>query len=113
MTLVLKNGASIDLSTMLQTSKPLRLTQVSVCSSGDCSALQLPVRLAIRPLPPLFNSTALLPARHSGLCCVLPHYAHRCAAMPVSACKDSVFGPRKPMYDTSQQLCLILSPGLA
>lgn len=68
MTLVLNNGASINLSTMLQTSKPLKLTQVSVCSLEvnywQCGCLPALLQYL---LPPVFkHPTMLLPARLVG-----------------------------------------------
>ena len=71
MTLVLNNGASINLSTMLQTSKPLKLTQVSVCSLavGDWQCLSALQHISCLSLQ---EPKCALACPSCGLCCVLP-----------------------------------------
>ena len=88
MTLVLNNGASINLSTMLQTSKPLKLTQVSICSimvnAWQCNRLS-----ALQYVSCCLASTTTLrrclPVMWALLCSA--RHECRCAALPVSTGK--------------------------
>ena len=113
MTLVLNNGASINLSTMLQTQKPLKLTQVSLQPCGNLvgSTVACPP-CNMSPATSLQQPNCTAACSSCGICIVLPVMSMGVQPF-LSLHANPLSLPCEHMVGTSKQLCQFFSPGLA